>query len=76
MDLAQERLHLQEVERHIAIAEFRLGRQRGLIERAEAFGRPAADQLQMLTAMEGAIEALCTLRCALRVTVARLEKEW
>lgn len=76
MDLAQERLHLQEVERNIAVTEFRLGRQRGLVERAEQLGRPTSDQLQMLTAMEDAIAALCTLRLAVSVTVARLEREW
>lgn len=75
MDLAQERLHLQEVERHIAITEFRLVRQRRLVEGDREHGRPDADEVRMLTAMEGALEAMCHLRCAIRTTVARLEKE-
>jgi hypothetical protein len=76
MDLAQERLHLQEVERTIAVSEFRLGRQRGLVERAHELGGSTADELQMLTALESTLGALYNLRNAIRVTVSRLEREW
>ena len=75
MDLAQERVHLQDVDRNIALGEQRLIHQRSLVEQAQRNGNASADQTDMLVAMENGLEALRNLRGVILETIARLEAQ-